>query len=210
MGYADWRIRGPAISTCNCDWGCPCQFNGHPTHGNCRAAYAMRIDEGHFGDVPLDGLLWCNLLAWPGPIYEGNGEALLIVDQHADKAQVDALFTILSGKETEPGATIFSVFRDTLATIHKPLFKPIAFEVDIAARNGRFAVEGVVETEIEPLKNPVTGVPLRARVLLPEGFEYREAEFASGRARAEGPIPLNWTRGHSHVFIMDMTPQGPA
>ncbi|MDQ3970872.1 MAG: DUF1326 domain-containing protein, partial [Thermoproteota archaeon] len=23
------------LDACNCDWGCPCQFNANPTHGNC-------------------------------------------------------------------------------------------------------------------------------------------------------------------------------
>jgi hypothetical protein len=23
------------LDACNCDWGCPCQFNAKPTHGNC-------------------------------------------------------------------------------------------------------------------------------------------------------------------------------
>jgi hypothetical protein len=50
MAYVDWRIKGPELSTCNCDWGCPCQFNALPSRGHCRAAVAMRIDEGHFGE----------------------------------------------------------------------------------------------------------------------------------------------------------------
>jgi hypothetical protein len=45
MAYVDWRIKGPQLSTCNCQVGCPCQFNALPTHGDCRAAVAMRIDQ---------------------------------------------------------------------------------------------------------------------------------------------------------------------
>ena len=44
MTEFDWKIRGPEVSTCNCNWGCPCQFNSLPTHGNCRAGVAMRIE----------------------------------------------------------------------------------------------------------------------------------------------------------------------
>ena len=74
MAYVDWRIKGPELSACSCDWGCPCQFNALPSRGYCRAAVAMRIDEGHFGEVRLDGLHWAALLAWPGAIHHGNGE----------------------------------------------------------------------------------------------------------------------------------------
>jgi len=28
MSHADWMISGPQISTCNCDWGCPCVNGG--------------------------------------------------------------------------------------------------------------------------------------------------------------------------------------
>jgi Protein of unknown function (DUF1326) len=33
-----------------------CQFNALPTHGNCRYVAGFQIEQGHFGDVKLDGL----------------------------------------------------------------------------------------------------------------------------------------------------------
>ena len=131
MTYVDWRMRGAEITSCNCDWGCPCQFNALPTHGDCRAVVAMRIDEGHFGDVPLSGLKWAATFAWPEAIHLGHGEAFIIIDDSADEAQRAALLTILSGQETEPGATVFSVFATTLETVHEPAFRPIDFAVDM-------------------------------------------------------------------------------
>jgi len=210
MAHVDWRIQGPELASCNCDWGCPCQFNALPTHGDCRAAVAMRIDQGHFGDISLDGLHWVTLLAWPGAIHEGNGEALPIVDQRADERQREALLKILAGEETEPGATIFNVVASTLVTMHEPQFLPIEFEADIESQTGRFAVPGVIETSGEPIRNPVTGAAHRARVVLPHGFEYTEAEFASSTTRTTGsPIALEWSNGHGHFAMLDLTPNGP-
>lgn len=209
MAYVDWMIKGPELATCNCDFSCPCQFNALPTHGDCRAAVAMRIDEGHFGDVPLAGLHWVTLVAWPGPIHEGNGDCLPVIDERADERQREALLTILSGEETAPGATIFSVFATTFATMHPPQFKPITFSADIPARVGHFAVPGLMEAKAGPILNPVTGRPHRARVVLPEGFEYREAEYADGAARAGAPVTLDWASGHAHFAMLHMTPQGP-
>ena len=83
MNYVDWEIKGPEISSCSCDWGCPCQFNSLPTHGNCRAAMAFEIEQGHFGEVSLDGLRAAAMVAWPGPIHEGGGECQPIVDERA-------------------------------------------------------------------------------------------------------------------------------
>ncbi len=134
MAYVDWRLKGPEIAACNCSWGCPCQFNGLPTYGNCRAAVGMRIEDGHFGDVPLSGLTWAGLFAWPGAIHEGRGEALPLVDERADEHQREALLTILSGQEAEPGSGMFNVFMSTIATVHTPLFKAIELDIDVRRR----------------------------------------------------------------------------
>ena len=31
-----WEIKGWEFGNCNCNYGCPCQFNALPTHGHCR------------------------------------------------------------------------------------------------------------------------------------------------------------------------------
>ena len=49
---------------------------------------------------------------------------------------------------------------------HEPLFKPIEFETNEEERIGRFTVAGIVEATAEPIRNPVTGQPHRARVVL--------------------------------------------
>jgi len=45
---------------------------------------------------------------------------------------------------------------------------------------------------------------------LPEGFEYREAEYASGDSRATGPVSLEWTGRHAHVAMLDLSTHGAA
>jgi len=179
MAYIDWMIKGPELGTCNCDWGCPCQFNALPTRGNCRAVVALRVDEGHFGDVRLDGLKAAAILAWPGAIHEGHGEALAIIDERADKQQREALLKILTGQETEPFATIFNVAAAMTETFHEPLFEAIEFEVDQEKRRGRFSVAGIIDVKGEPIRNPVTGEEHRAVIKLPNGFEYKEAEMGN-------------------------------
>jgi hypothetical protein len=209
MANVDWMLKGPELTTCNCAWGCPCQFNSLPTNGNCRAAVGMRIDKGHFGKTKLDGLHWVVLVAWPKAIHLGNGEALPIVDERANEAQREGLLKIISGQETEPGATFFNVFAGTFKTVHEPLFKPIEFEWNGETRKARFRVAGVVEANSEPIKNPVTGEPHRAQVTLPHGFEYHTAEYASSRTRASGKIALDWNTGHAHLSMLHLTPKGP-
>ena len=209
MAHVDWNIRGPEIATCNCAWGCPCQFNGLPTHGDCRGTLAMRIDEGHFGNVSLNGLKWVLLVAWPRAVHEGNGESQAIIDDRANQEQRDALVTILSGKEQEPGATVFNVFASMIIKVYDPLFRPINFEVDVSACTGRFSVDGVVTSHAEPVRNPVNRKPHRVKVVLNEGFEFIEAEFGSSTMKATGAIPHDWMDRHAHLAMLDIGPYGP-
>ncbi len=209
MSYIDWRIRGPQITTCNCDWGCPCQFYGRPTYGGCISAVAMRIDEGRFGSARLDGLKWVSILSWPAAIHEGNGEAMAIIDERANDEQRGALLKILSGKEQEFGATYFSVFSSTVTKGNKPQFLPIEFEADVAECRGRFAVPGVVEGRAGPILDPVKHAPHRARLALPTGFEFTAAEFGSSKTKATGAIPCEWDGRHAHLAMIDIGPYGP-
>lgn len=186
----DWRVRGTELANCNCSYGCPCQFNARPTHGDCRAAGAWDIEEGRFGAVRLDGLRMAGMWSWPGPVHEGNGTMQVIVDERADSNQREALIKILSGDETDDMATMWWVYSAMSPNKLEPLIRPIEYEVDIEARKGRFSVPGILETVAEPIRNPVTGAEHRARIDLPHGFEYRIAEIGSGTTRATGSIAL--------------------
>src|SRR5438876_7099482 len=145
MATVQWLIEGREFANCNCAYGCPCQFNARPTHGDCRAAVAYQIDKGHFGDVKLDGLRAGGIYAWPGAVHEGNGTMQLFIDERADNNQREALVKIMTGQETREMATVWWVYAAMCPTKLKPLFKQIDFEVDIENRRARLVVPGVVE-----------------------------------------------------------------
>ncbi len=115
----------------------------------------------------------------------------------------------MSGQASTPGATIFDVFASTYEKVHDPLFKPIQFAVDIDARTGRFEVPGVVNCSAQPLRNAVTNEPHRARINLPNGFEYRIAEIANGSLKAQGPIRIEYENRHCHLAMLHLGPDGP-
>ena len=127
-----WTIKGREFVHCNCAYGCPCQFNALPTHGDCRAVAAVDIEEGRHGDTDLAGLRIAMIVSWPGPIHEGRGQVVPIVDERADDAQREALLRIMSGLDTVEGATFFQVFSTTFETVHDPVFAPIELELDVA------------------------------------------------------------------------------
>jgi hypothetical protein len=57
--------------------------------------------------------------------------------------------------------------------------------------------------------NPVTGMAHRARIDLPFGKEYHQAEVASGTTRASGAVTLNFRNTHAHLVDNAMTSSGP-
>jgi hypothetical protein len=209
MSFVDWHLQGLNISSCSCDWGCPCQFMSLPTRGYCHAAVAIQIERGHFGKVRLDGLVFGGIFAWPKAIHLGNGEAQPVIDVRATPEQREALLKIMSGQETEPGATIFNVFASTLVKVHDPVFAKISFKADTAARTATFAFDGIVDVDVQPIRNPITNEPMSVSVTMPAGFEYHEAQYASSTVRTTGsPIPLDWSGRHAHLAPLDMTGQG--
>src|SRR5438067_5270623 len=84
MAMVKWDVKATEFANCNCSYGCPCQFNALPTHGNCRAVAGYQIHQGHFGNVRLDGLRAVALWAFPGPVHQGNGTMQLVIDERAD------------------------------------------------------------------------------------------------------------------------------
>jgi len=185
-----WEIRTTEFANCNCAYGCPCQFNAPPTHGNCHAVVCNEITSGHYGDVRLDGLRFGGIFSWPGAIHEGNGKAQPFVDERATEEQRNAILSIMSGQDSDPMATVFAVFASTLSEVYDPIFAPIEFDVDVDARRGRFVVPGLAESRGEPIRNPVTGAEHRARIDIPNGFEYEIAEMGSGSSKTHGKIEL--------------------
>jgi len=184
MAY--WEFKGRELVNCTCEYGCNCQFNALPDKGHCHAVAAIQIDQGYHDDTPLAGLRIVGIFKWPGPIHEGHGEAMPIVDERATPGQREALLKIMSGQDTDPFATVFAVFASTIETMHEPVFAPIDFEVDVTGRRGKLSVPGYVEMSGEPIRNPVTGAESRAQICLPNGFEYEVAEIGSASSQTLG------------------------
>jgi hypothetical protein len=203
-----WEIEATELAACNCAYGCPCQFNALPTYGNCEAVVGFQIHRGFFGDTALDGTRAVAVMVWPGPIHEGAGKAFIIIDDSATEAQREGLLTILSGGETEVGATVWNVFAATLDEVFDPAFKPIDIEVDVDARVGHVRVDGLIDSRGEPIRNPVTGELHRARISLPDGFEYTLAEIGSATFTSRGPIELAYVDRYAQFAHLHLNNHG--
>jgi hypothetical protein len=187
----DWYIEGVSFGNCNCDYGCPCQFERRPSQGNCHGFEVGRIKQGYFGDIVLDGLCYALLYAWPGAVYEGNGTMQAIIEERADEAQRKALATVLYGGETQEAKTHWWVYHAMSETIHEPLYRRIDFDVDVESRIGRVSIAEVLESTGRPIVSPATGEQHRVRIDIPNGIEFEIAEIGSASTKASGLIELD-------------------
>jgi len=153
----DWTIKGRELANCNCNYGCPCQFNALPSNGSCHAVVGFTIEEGRHGSVRLDGLNAVAIYQWPQAVHLGNGTMKLIIDQRADAQQRAALEKILTGEDTDDMATMWWVFSKMSPNKLATEFAPIDIDCDVDKRMGRITVAGLVDTSAEPIRNPVTG-----------------------------------------------------
>jgi hypothetical protein len=204
-----WMIKAREYANCNCNFGCPCQFNAPSTHGFCEAIAGIIIDEGSYNDVDMAGACFAGIYKWPGEIAEGNGEAQLFISDAVTPEQRDAIIKIATGETTEPGATHFSVFASTLSTFHPIIDAPIEIAIDVDARKSNLKIGNMVESSGTSLLSPFNGEEVHAGIHLPGGFEYTYAETGMGSTQAKtGDIELTLSDSYSHFCLLHMNQNG--
>ena len=209
MADTQWFMKGKWLEYCSCDWGCPCESNAPPSRGHCDGVVAIHVDEGHHGDVKLDGITIVATFFFPRAIHHKGGHMQPILPDWTTQAQRDAIFAIMSG-EGQPPNTIFPIFHAIVETIHEPQFTKIAFEWDIAKRTAKIDIPGIVRATTEPIRNPVTDEEHRILTVLPNGWCFYECEGASGTAKGIGDIKFDYARRHSSLAPFAFSNKGMA
>jgi hypothetical protein len=184
---AKWRLEGQVLVACNCDWGCPCNFNARPSKGKCEGGWTWHITRGTYDDVVLDGLNLSVYVKWPGAIHEGNGEALLLVDERADAAQGSALRTLLDGKSGGP----WEVLGWTWPVVHGPY--EVAYDLALDGVRTKARCGEYVDIACAPIRNPVNGAEVHPGVMLPEGIIMKQGDLG-----ATSHFRVNHTMGYDH------------
>lgn len=193
-----WNVKGTVFIACNCEYGCPCNFNAPPSHGNCEGGWTWHVSDGTFGDVSLAGLNFSVFVKWPGAIHQGNGEAVIFIDERADRRQRDALATLIKGEVGGP----WGVLAWTWPTIHGTRF--VAYSIEENGINGRAAVDGCFEMASTTIKNPVNGSEVHPAVLLPEGLIVKRADLGTSTAfRLDDVISMDHSGKYAAVGPFD-------
>ena len=182
---ANWKISGEYMESCNCDYLCPCIYTnpqGQATHEHCTALMTYRIDRGHFGDTPLDGLHFGLIIRSGRVMADGNWIFACVIDDRSDDTQRAALGTILEGKAGGRPAMI----HDNLVGDFRGLaYAPISFEMNDLKRSTEagdlftFVLDGVASRNGngEPFYIDNTAHPANTRLALARSSRTRLQAF---------------------------------
>ncbi len=202
----NWQLTVDYVETCNCNFGCPCNFSGFPSFGFCRAIVLYHIKEGSYGDTSLKGVDVVYVGSWPKAIHEGDGTLQLFISKSANEDQRKALVKVVSGWAKGNGP--FALFGTTIKYNLEPQFVEVNTKID--GRNSSFSVAGVIEVQTESFKNPVSGEEADARVSLPKGFIWQEALACRTRKmRIVSPNMSFDDSGKNAFFVADLKFKGP-
>jgi hypothetical protein len=204
----EWELHGLEFGNCNCAYACPCQFNALPTDGTCRAIGFFRVDKGHFGKTPLDGLKMAFAVRWPGAVHQGHGQMQPIIDVKADTDQRKALFSIMTGRETDEMATFFAVYTAMCEKVHDPIYSEIRIDADMKARSAKCEAVGAASGRGQPILNPVTGKEHRVGIVLPNGFEYTQNEVGRGWSESSGAVAFKLEDSYAHWCELHLNQHG--
>ena len=191
-----WSFEADFLQACNCDYGCPCEFEAPPTQGFCDGLGAWRINKGKYDNMSLAGLGLAFAAKWPQALHHGNGTAVIFVDEKADVRQREALLKIVSG---EAGGMPFEVIAATLTKVLEPQYAPFKFHIN--GKKSSVKIGDYVEIVHEPIKNPVTGKPESVRIEHATGFVFQSAECVSAKACRVAASEINFSYPGKNGFI---------
>lgn len=118
-----WSARGLLFENCTCQVVCPghMHFSQNCTHERCLGYWAIRIDEGHFGDVSLDGLRAVVAFEAPQRMMDGGWTEIVLIDASASADQRAALDRILRGEVGGAWAVLGRFVATRLDTRYVPI-----------------------------------------------------------------------------------------
>jgi tetratricopeptide (TPR) repeat protein len=125
----DWHLKGEGFVCCPCEVPCPCRSNGSASHGHCETAGAFRIDQGHYGKVRLDGVVYVTVIDAMETV---EAPLTLFVDRDASDEQVIALERIYQAFSPLEPFMFPNVERVRISFIQTP--RNSTYEVEIPGR----------------------------------------------------------------------------
>ena len=202
---ASWSLKGTVLIACNCDYGCPCNFNAPPTHGDCEGGWTWHVKEGSFGDTPLNGLAFSVLAKWPAAIHLGNGEAIFYIDERAGARQRDAIATLLKGESGGP----WGILAWTWPKIHGTKF--VKYELQQNGVYSTLKAGSQFNLELTTIKNPVSGAEAHPSMVLPEGLIVKTGDLCASKVlKLDDAFKMDYSGRYAAIGPFEYSGQSPA
>ncbi|MGH9254920.1 MAG: DUF1326 domain-containing protein [Vicinamibacterales bacterium] len=200
-----WSFEADYFTACNCDWGCPCNFNARPTEGRCIGLCVWSIITGACGATSLDGARLALYYMFPGPVEQGQGTACAYIDSRVNTEQRQALDAIGTGKA---GGGFFELFGASLVTTWLPT-KFVSIEFEFSEKVGRVRIDDVGGAESELLSYP-DGSVIRPWLELPHGIEYKRGLMTNAKRWwwRDAELLASYTNKYGAVARVRFTEEG--
>ena len=143
-----WWARGLLFESCNCQVVCPghVHFSQNCTHERCIGYWALRFDEGRFGDTRLDGVRAVVAFECPQLMIAGDWTEVLLIDEEASPDQRAAVEAILSGEAGGPWQVLARFVSEWLPTRFVPV------EIDDEGKVKRVRVGRLLDASVEDIR----------------------------------------------------------
>lgn len=145
----NWSARGLLFENCNCALLCRAHLSYKKLcdHERCLFHWALHIDQGTCGAVPLDGLNAFVVGDSPQLMFSGDWTEAIYIDARADADQRRILETILRGDAGGPWEVLGQFVSHRLET------RFVAIEFGDQGRRKVMRIEGVLETSVDAIRS---------------------------------------------------------
>jgi hypothetical protein len=193
------------METCNCDFGCACNFSGLPNFGRCESLVGFHVRKGNYGGVALDGVDFVYAATWPRAIHEGNGTLCVYISDRATPEQRNAIAEIAYGRAGGNGPYV--LFASTMRYVLEPQIVPLKMHVD--GKRSSFSVEGILEVQLSPHFDAASGKEQDVQINLPTGFIWQTAHAIKTTVMKILTPNLNFDHSGRNAFYAVVEHHGP-
>jgi hypothetical protein len=139
-----YDLEGTRLEACSCGVLCPCWVGEDPDGGSCDALFAYHFDRGTIRGVDVGGLTMVVVTRIAGNNrIPGSWRIVVLVDERASDAQLDAVVAAYSGQLGGPLADLAALVGEVAAVERAP----ISSEVGDGASTLRVGDAITVETD---------------------------------------------------------------
>jgi hypothetical protein len=189
----NWWAKGLLFENCSCQLVCPghLHFSQLCTHERCLGYWAIRVDEGQFGQVALAGLKALIAFDSPQHMISGNWTEVVIIDEAASPEQRDAMERLLTGCVGGPWEVLAKFVGRRLET----RYLPIEFAEEAGTKTGR--IPGVLETAITQIRGRDRSQPVRFENMFNQIHAPEQVLATGNTTYDDGVIRIHTAKTHA-------------